>query len=81
MQREPLRASIFNELDLLINTLDIPNLITAWMDYCNHKNIPVEFLNNQQPISGIFKYINDKGQAVINYNNKDIQYEGAINII
>ena len=81
IQREPLLASIFNELDLLINTIDTPNLIASWMDSCNHKNIRVEFFNNKQPINGIFKYINEKGQAIINYNNENIHYDGAISIV
>ena len=81
IQREPLLASIFNELDLLINTMDTSNIITSWMDSCNHKNIRVEFFNNKQPINGIFKHINERGQAIINYNNKDIEYDGAINIV
>jgi len=81
IQREPLLASIFNELDLLINTVDTSNLITSWMDSCSHKNIRVEFFNNKKPIDGVFKYINEKGQAVINYNNEDIHYDGAINIV
>jgi len=81
IQREPLLASIFNELDLLINTMDVSNLITSWMDSCSHKNIKVEFFNNKQPVNGIFKYINEKGEAIINYNNQNIQYDGAINIV
>jgi len=81
IQREPLLASIFNELDLLINTVDTTNLIASWMDSCNHKNIKVEFFNNKQPINGIFKYINEKGQAIINYNNENIHYDGEISIV
>ena len=81
IQREPLLASIFNELDLLINTMDVSNLITSWMTACHHKNIRVEFFNNKQPINGIFKHINERGQAIIHYNNKDIEYDGAINIL
>ena len=68
-------------MDLLINTLDASTLIASWMDSCNHKNIRVEFFNNKQPINGIFKHINERGQAIINYNNKDIEYDGAINIV
>ena len=81
IQREPLLASIFNELDLLINTLDTSTLIASWMDYCSHKDAKVEFLNNNKSINGIFKCINQKGQAVINYNNEYIEYDGAINIV
>ena len=81
IQREPLLASIFNELDLLINTLDVPALITSWMDNCSHKDAKVEFLNNNKLINGTFKCINQKGQAVINYNNEYIEYDGAINIV
>jgi len=81
IQREPLLAIILNELDLLINTLDISLLIESWMDSCNHKDSKVKFINNKESISGIFKYINDKGQAVINCNNKYIKYNGAITIV
>jgi len=81
IQREPLLAYIFNELNLLINKLDITSLTKQWMHSCYHKNSEVSFKYNNKSVKGIFKYINDKGQAVINLNNKYIQYDGAINIL
>ena len=81
IQREPLLAFILNELDLLINTLDISSLIESWMNSCNHKNSKVKFIDNKESISGIFKHINDKGQAIINCDNKCIEYNGAITIV
>ena len=68
-------------MDLLINTLDTSTLIEFWMNYCSHKNAKVEFLYNNKSINGTFKCINQKGQAVINYNNEYIEYDGAINIV
>ena len=81
IQREPLLAYIFNELNLLINKLDITSLTEQWMRGCCHKNTEVSFNYNNKLVSGIFKYINEKGRAVINLNNKYIQYDGAINIL
>ena len=81
IQREPLLASIFNALDFLIENIDASTIIEYWMNHCSHKDKKVEFINNQNSISGIFKNINQKGQAVINYNNKYIEYDGVINII
>jgi len=81
IQREPLLASIFNELDLLIDSLNTSTIIESWMNNCSHKDEKVQFLNNQKLIKGVFKYINQKGQAVINYNNEYIEYDGAINIV
>ena len=51
------------------------------MDSCNHKDSKVKFNNNKELISGIFKYINDKGQAIINCDNKYIEYNGPITIL
>ena len=81
VQREPLLAYIFNELNLLINNLDITLLKEQWMNSCYHKNTEICFNYNNQSAKGIFKHINDEGQAVINFNNKYIKYDGAINIL
>ena len=81
IQREPLLAYIFNELDLLISNLDSSHIVSFWMDCCNHKNKKIHFSNNKELVTGVFKYINDKGQAVIKYNNEYIAYDGAIQIV
>ena len=81
IQREPLLAYIFNELDILISSLDSSSIISFWMDYCNHKNKEIQFMNNNKLVRGMFKYINDKGQAVVKYNNEYIAYDGAMQIV
>ena len=40
-----------------------------------------KFIDNKESIRGIFKRINDRGQAIINCDNKDIEYNGAITIV
>ena len=81
IQREPLLASIFNALDYLIRSVDASTIIEYWMSHCSHKNKKVEFVNNHNSISGIFKDLNQKGQAIIYSNNKYIEYDGVIHIV
>ena len=38
IQREPLLASIFNALDLLIENIDTSTIIEYWMNHCSHKD-------------------------------------------
>jgi BirA family biotin operon repressor/biotin-[acetyl-CoA-carboxylase] ligase len=81
IQREPLLASILNELDSYIEKKNDDNLIQDWMNYCIHINQDVEFKYKGEKVNGIFKLINNKGQAVIKHNNNYIEYDGAITIL
>ena len=48
------------------------------MQSCNHinKEIKIEYKNNI--VTAKFKKINQKGQAIINYNSKNLIFDGAI---
>jgi len=81
IQREPLLASILNTLDMHIDNRDDNLLIKDWMSSCNHINKNVKFKYQDHLISGIFKLINNKGQAVISHNKKYLEYDGAISIL
>ena len=81
IQREPLLAFIFNELNNLIVSNDVELIIDNWMQYCIHKNKQISFTQNHKKIIGVFESINEFGQAIINNNGKSINYDGAINIL
>ena len=81
IQREPLLASIFNRLNTLIQNLDSIELTDLWMAYCMHKNLQVKFQYQNNTITGIFKGLNNNGQAIIDCNNETITYNGAINLL
>lgn len=81
IQREPLLAYIINELNVLIKELDTSFLIREWTEYCCHKNSKISFIYHSKQVEGIFKYLNEEGQAVINLNNEYINFDGAINIL
>ena len=81
IQREPLLACIINELNILINNLDISFLIQQWTKFCCHINSEVSFTYNAKKVTGIFKYINEQGQAVISLDNEYINFNGAIKIL
>jgi len=81
IQREPLLASIFNELDYLINNANDNYIANQWLKNCSHINQNVEFKYKGQYTTGMFKTINDKGQAVIKCNSKEIEFDGAIQLL
>ena len=81
IQREPLLASVLNELNKLIINLDNQSLIDLWMESCSHINKTIEFNKDNKKISGIFKGINNEGQALIEVKNKIIHYNQPITII
>ena len=81
IQREPLLACILNELDNMLDDIDTTFLINTWIDNCIHINKQVSFSKNNKPINGVFKTINEFGQAVINNNNDYMNYDGAIRVL
>ena len=51
------------------------------MKYCGHIDSKIYIKHNGKYIQGIFKKINQWGQAIINKNGKDIIFDGpTINI-
>ena len=81
IQREPLLASILNELEQLINNPDNNYLIKYWIKHCNHINKKVSFNISNKKMHGIFKGINNKGQAIIEKGDETIIYNNPISII
>ena len=81
VQREPLLGFILNELDIYINNKDEDVLIQNWMSSCMHINKPIAFKYNSSIVNGIFKFINDRGQAIIAHNQEYIEYDGAIKLV
>tara|TARA_B100000575_G_scaffold287537_1_gene286060 strand:- start:231 stop:1019 length:789 start_codon:yes stop_codon:yes gene_type:complete len=75
IQRELIVAYILNELEKLIETLNhknSKNIIDKWKKLCGHINKKVNFLYNKKPEIGIFKDINDNGEAIIEIGKNDI---------
>ena len=81
IQREPLLASIFNELDQLINTNDESFIIKKWIECCYHINKEISFYYNRKLTSGVFQTINQNGEAVIKNQSKSINYNGQIKLL
>ena len=81
IQREPLLACILNELDKMLDDIDTTSLINTWTVNCIHINQQISFSENNKPIKGVFKTINEFGQAVINNNNNNMHYDGAITVL
>ena len=75
IQRELIIAWILNELELLIKLLNQENsgdIINSWTNLCNHINKKVSFLHNKKTKEGIFKGINNNGEAIIQFDNNEI---------
>ena len=51
------------------------------MNHCAHIDKKVSFNYNGKQIVGNFKSVNKFGQAIINYNNQLIKYDGFIKIL
>ena len=81
IQREPLLATMLNELDDLISNVDYGNICCDWMKYCSHINQNVQFKFNNEKISGVFTQINSNGQAVIEKESQKILYDGAVQVL
>ena len=78
VQRELLLANILNSIDKLLITKDEKNIIDSWIKYCEHINKTIKIQYKETIIKAKFKTINYKGQAIFNYNNKDIVLNGTI---
>ena len=70
VQREPLLANILNSIEKLLNNKK--NIVKHWMNSCNHINKKVNIIRKNKPTQAIFKTVNNRGQAIVNYQGKDI---------
>ena len=70
VQREPLLANILNSIEKLLNNKK--NIVKHWMHSCNHINKKVNIIHENKPTQAIFKTVNNRGQAIVNYQGKDI---------
>ena len=78
IQRELLLASILNELYDAVRRYTPPQIILEWQKHCNHINHKVFFKYNKKNVAGLFKKINNNGQAIIEFNHHLVPYDGAI---
>ena len=81
IEREPLLATILNELDGLISNCNYDTISCDWMKHCSHINQNVQFKFNSENISGVFTQINSNGQAVIKKESQKILYDGAVQVL
>ena len=66
---EMLLANILNVLEECCEQ-ENQKLISEWLNYCGHINKKIKFYQNKNIVSGIFKGINQNGQAIIAINNQ-----------
>ena len=66
---------------MIIKKFERDNIIKDWMKHCAHIDKKVSFNYNGKRIVGNFKSVNKSGQAIINYNNQLIKYDGFIKIL
>lgn len=69
IDREQLFEFIYKEFRQLSDYLQLKepftDLIQEWLSFCEHLNSPVQLLDNAGNIYGIFKGINQNGEAII----------------
>ena len=71
IQREPLLAYIFNNIEQLLNSNN-NTIIKIWLSLCNHINKNINFHNfNNKVIKAEFVTINDNGEAILNINGHE----------
>ena len=78
IQREILLANILNAIDKLLNSQSEEEILEYWMQSCNHINTEIKINYKNKIVKADFKKINQKGQAIINYNSKNLVFDGAI---
>ncbi len=78
IHREILLANILNAIDKLLNSQSEEDILEYWMQSCNHINRKIKIKYKNKIVTADFKKINQKGQAIINYNSKDLIFDGAI---
>ena len=78
VQREILLANILNSIDELLINKNEQEIVNDWINYCSHINQTINVQYKKNIINAKFKTINHKGQAILNYNNKDMIFDGPI---
>jgi len=78
IQRENLLANILNCIDKLLLEKTDKKIINAWQKYCPHINQSINIKYNNKIINATFIRLNNNGQAIVNYKNQEIIYDGAI---
>ena len=78
IQREILLANILNSIDQLLGNSNEEDILNYWMKSCNHVNKTIKIKYKHKIINAIFKSINNNGQAILNYNEKDLVFDGTI---
>ena len=67
---ETLLAEILNSFELNYFNLSNSKILENWNKKCAHINKKIKFHRNKNLVSGIFKGLNDNGQAIIKMKNK-----------
>ena len=78
VQRELLLAYILNSIEKLFSPMDCSNIVNAYNNKCINVNCEVSFQLNNKLEKGVFKKINNNGESIILFNEKNIAYNGAI---
>ena len=78
IQREILLSNIINSIDKLLMSNNDKTIIQDWLSYCNHINQTISIKYNGNIVNARFIKINNNGQAILNYNDKKITYDGEI---
>ena len=78
IQREIVLANILNSIDQLLQNSNAQDVISSWTKLCNHINKEIEIKYKNKVIKAVFKKINCNGQAILNYNNENLIFDGAI---
>jgi len=75
--REKLLSEILISIDeYLLKSKD--EIIKLWLENCVHLNMEVQFHKNDEIICGIFKSINDNGNAMIGVDNKIKSFSSGV---
>ena len=79
-QRERVLAKILNHFEKNLDLLDRKDLelFKIWESFCNHINKKVTFHYNNVNVVGRFINISDKGNAIIEINNRQEEFSSGI---
>ncbi len=58
--------------------MDCSNIVDTYNNKCINVNREVSFQLNNKLEKGVFKKINNNGESIILFNEKNIAYNGAI---
>ncbi len=77
IQREPLLASILNQLE---KNIEAPpsTWVSKWESHCTHLNQSINFHSSNEVISGIFVGLSEIGQAVIKINDETKVFSSGV---